>query len=82
MFEFCPTCKQDLAVGETIKVRDKGAGKINDAARLRNNNIIGSTHQKVYVSCRRDYTNTKALGNIGSPVPEKKRETPKIRIYI
>ena len=72
MSGLCPICQKDLAVGETVKLRDKGASSINDAARLRNDSIIVSSQQQVHVKCRKDYTNSKSLACIGTPIQKTK----------
>ena len=74
MLGLCPMCQKDLAVGDAVKLRDKGASSINDAARLRNDSIIVSS-QQVHVKCRKRLYKFKIVGLHWNPYSKNKRET-------
>lgn len=58
----CCICKKDVEPGqEAVILTQKGADGINRASKLCKSDAIASVENKVHVSCRRRYTDTKTI---------------------
>jgi hypothetical protein len=56
----CPICKEVLG-DDTVRIRGKGANGINRASELKGSTVVVSAGDEVHVSCRKVYTNPRAI---------------------
>ena len=57
----CPLCGDDLALKETVVVREKGAENINAASTKRGTDVFVSAGTEVHKECRQKHVNKKDI---------------------